>query len=63
MDYFSLNRNPDEQLDFYNKQVDEFGSVLKKSWEINCQLLFPDRKMAVEVYDEYDSTRITLYSM
>jgi hypothetical protein len=63
MDYFSINRNSDEQLDFYNKQIDEFANVLKKSWEVNCQLLFPNRKMAVEVYDEYDSTRITLYSL
>lgn len=61
MDFFEINRNPDEKLDFYNLQIDEFANILKRSWEINCQLLFPDRKIVVDVYDEYDSTRITLY--
>lgn len=62
MDYFALNRNLDEPSDLYNQKIDEFAAALKKSWEINCQLLFPDRKIIVEVYDENDTTRITLYS-
>jgi hypothetical protein len=62
MEYFSINRKLEESLDSYNKKVDELAKVLKKSWEINCQLLFPDKEMIVEVYDDYDTTRITIYS-
>jgi len=62
MDYFSINRDTEESLDLFNEKVNELAKVLKRSWEINCQLLLPDRKIIVEVYDEYDTTRITLYS-
>lgn len=62
MDYFGLNRNLEESLDLFNDKINEFANVLKRSWEINCQLLFPDRRIIVQVYDEYDTTRITLYS-
>ncbi|MBL7866718.1 MAG: hypothetical protein JNM71_01735 [Flavobacterium lindanitolerans] len=61
MDYFQNNRPVTESLDFYNQVIDELAKTLKKSWEINCQILFPDKKIVVEVYDEYDATRITLY--
>lgn len=62
MDYFVFNRSKEESPDFYNQVIDEFAKVLKRSWEINCRLLFPERKIAVEVYDEYDTTRITLFT-
>jgi len=61
-DYFSLNRSENESLDSYNQAIDEFGKLLKTSWEINCKILFPDRNIVVEVFDEFDTTRITLYS-
>lgn len=63
MDFFELNRNPDERLDFYNQQIDEFASILKRVWEINCKLLFPERNFNIDVFDEYNTTRITLYSV
>jgi hypothetical protein len=61
-DYFHLNRPLDEPLDSYNRAIDELGKVLKTSWEINCKILFPDKNITVEVFDEYDTTRITLHS-
>ena len=61
MDYFHNNRPVDLSIDYYNQIIDEFAKILKRSWEINCQLLFPDKKIIVDVYDEYDTTRITLY--
>ena len=63
MDYFHLNRPIDESPELYNMLIDEFAKVLKKSWEINCKLLFPNKKFVVDVFDEYDSTRITLYTV
>ncbi len=63
MDYFSINRKTDEALDSYNMKIDELGKVLKKSWEINCLLLFPEKKINVEVFDEFNTTRLTLYSV
>jgi len=62
MDYFGLNRSQDESPDLYNQIIDEFAKILKKSWEANCKLLFPERKMIVEVYDQYNTTRITLFT-
>ncbi len=61
-DYFKFNRHVDESGDQYNKMIEEFAQVLKSSWEINCKLLFPDRKYIVEISEQYDRTRITLYS-
>lgn len=62
MDYFGLNRSQDESPDLFNQIIDEFAKILKKSWEANCKLLFPERKMIVEVYDQYNTTRITLFT-
>lgn len=61
-DYFLLNRPVDDSLNSYNQAIDEFSKLLKTSWEINCKILFPDRGIIVEVFDEYDTTRITLHS-
>lgn len=61
-DYFHINASINETDDLYQKVIDELASVIKKSWEINCKILFPDRKMIVEILREYDVTRITLYS-
>ncbi len=61
-DYFQLNRPLDEPLESYNRAIDEFGKLLKISWEINCKILFPDKNIVVEVFDEYNTSRITLHS-
>ena len=63
MNYFHLNRSIDESPELHNMLIDEFAKALKKSWEINCKLLFPDKKIYVDVLDEYNTTRITLYSV
>lgn len=62
MDYFTNNKSQDDSSEFYNEIIDEFAKILKKSWEANCQILFPERKLIVDVYDEYDTTRITLFT-
>jgi hypothetical protein len=61
-DYFQLNRPLNESPDFYNLAIDELGKVLKRSWEINCKILYPDKSIVVEVFDDYGTTRITLHS-
>ena len=63
MNYFHLNCLFSESHDLYNLQIDEFAKALKKSWEINCKLLFPDKLFHVDVFDEYETTRITMYSV
>lgn len=62
MDYFALNQTVNQPISIYNELIDEFAKVLKRSWEANCQLLFPERQMIVDVYDEYDTTRITIFT-
>lgn len=62
-DYFHLNRDQSESLDLFNQVIDEFSKVLKITWEINCKILFPKKTVSVEVFDEYDTTRITVYSI
>lgn len=62
-DFFQLNRSVDESPESYNRAIDEFSKALKISWEINCKILFPDKNIIVEVFDEYNTTRITLYSL
>ena len=43
--------------------IKEFSYILKKAWEINLLKLFPERQMRVDVFDQYNSTFITLYTI
>ena len=61
MDYFN-DRDEYDSDEAYNFAIDEFSKILKKSWEINLKILFPDRIMNVDVFDEYDTTRITIFT-
>jgi hypothetical protein len=61
-DFFKFEVNNYESLEIYNQAIDEFAKILKKSWEINLKLLFPNREMIVDVFDEYNSTRITIFT-
>jgi hypothetical protein len=62
MDYFNNNREEYESDTANNSAIDEFSKILKKSWEINLSILFPERKMNVDVFDEYNTTRITIFT-
>lgn len=57
-DFFHINSSKSVS----DEVVEELAKALKKSWEINCKLLFPNRDMMVDVFKEYEVTRITLYS-
>ena len=61
-DYFNYTKDNYESLDAYNIALDEFAKILKKSWEKNLKLLYPNREMIVDVWDEYNTTRITLFT-
>lgn len=62
MDFFLNNVSTDESNEIYNQRIDEFANILKTTWEINCKALFPERKMTVKVFDEYNTTRITIFT-
>lgn len=61
-DYFDYNKDTYKSIDLYNKALDEFAKILQKSWSINLKLLYPDKKFIVDVWDDYDTTRITLFT-
>lgn len=44
------------------EKVEELGSILKKSWELNVNKLYPDRKMKVFLFREDESLYITINS-
>jgi hypothetical protein len=62
-DYFHINSPQYASDELYQKAIDELAKALKASWEANCKLLFPDKKVVAEVFSEYDVTRITLYTV
>jgi len=62
-DYFQINTIEYESEDLYKKSIDELSNILKSAWEINLKLLYPDKKIVVEVFEEYDVKRITMYSV
>lgn len=56
-DFFHLNsENAEEQ------KILEFGNILKCVWQINLNLLYPERKMLVSIFKEEDSMFITFFS-
>lgn len=61
-DYFLNNEVEYESEEIYFKAVDEFAKALKTAWEINLKILFPNRKMIVDVWVENAVTRITLFT-
>lgn len=57
--YFHINQANTEQQDLL---IEELIKVLLKAWQINCNILFPDREMIVERFIEHGETYITVYS-
>ncbi len=55
-DYFHINS--DDQVN-----LDSLGQVLKRCWEINLSLLYPDRSVQVNTFEEYGSKFITLHTI
>lgn len=41
----------------------ELSRILKNAWELNLLNLFPERQMRVIIFDQYNSTFITLYTV
>jgi len=62
-DYFHLNQVVYSNEEQYNNALSAFATTLKISWEVNLKLLYPTTTFRVDVFDEYDTTRITLYSI
>jgi hypothetical protein len=60
-DFFHINQSFSSE-EIYDESVRELSKILKKSWEINCQLLFTNKKIIVDVFDQYNRTYITLFS-
>lgn len=61
-DYFLNNEVEYESDELYFKAIDELAKALKIAWEINLKILFPERKMIVDVWEEDDIFRITLFT-
>jgi hypothetical protein len=62
-DFFHINIKDDQNENYYEKALDYLGMSLKNSWDINLSKLYPDRKFKVEVFEEYDSKFITLFTV
>jgi hypothetical protein len=62
-DYFHLNQVSYSNEEEYNKALTAFAAILKSSWEINLRILYPSQSFQVDVFEEYDTIRITLYSI
>ena len=61
-DYFTtseLNYETDEQ---YFLAVEQFGKILQRIWQINLDLLFPQRTMKVDLWEEENVLKISLFS-
>jgi hypothetical protein len=61
-DYFHINPVNYETDEGREEAINSFANVLKVSWETSCKLLFPNRQMVVEIYNQYGATKITLFS-
>jgi len=62
-DLFHINPVEFNIEEGYSRAINILGDILKKSWDINLKLLYPDKRFNVDVFEEYDSTYITLYSI
>lgn len=58
-DYFHINQVNIERQTIL---IEELTNALIKAWQINCNLLFPSKKLIVERFKEHGETCITLYS-
>ncbi|MFW5437483.1 hypothetical protein [Paenibacillus apiarius] len=57
-DFFHINVNEDENEP---EQVVILGNILKLFWTMSFKQRFPDKNIAVEIYEEWDSLFITVY--
>ncbi|RYY84392.1 MAG: hypothetical protein EOO15_19485 [Chitinophagaceae bacterium] len=60
-DYFHINTDIRADSQFLSS-VEQFSKALKVAWEANCKLLFPDRKITVDVFESFGIKQITLYT-
>jgi hypothetical protein len=59
-DYFHINQSSTEERQ--NILVEDLAKALTKVWQLNCNLLFPNKKLIVERFKEHGETCITIYS-
>lgn len=62
-DYFHINISNYDTDELYERAINELAKALKKSWEANCSLLFPNRSFLANVYEEFGVTKITLHTI
>ena len=62
-DFFHINPIEFNSEEEYQKVIDVLGEVLKKSWDINLKLLYPNNQFKVVIFEEYESKFITFYSL
>ena len=55
-DFFHINTSLADM-----KQIIQFGHILKKSYEINLKLLFPNREFEVNFFEENETQYITFF--
>jgi hypothetical protein len=55
-DYFHINTDSEPE-------VDVFGQILKKSWEMNLSILYPEKKFIIKLFEEYNSKFITFHTV
>jgi hypothetical protein len=60
-DFFHINTSKYSEEE-YDKSLNIFGVILKKSWEINLKSLYPNKTFHVQLFEEENSKFITIYS-
>lgn len=63
-DYFHINDNYDDDT-VYWERIFALGRIMQRAWQINLNLLFPDRKFKVVLVDDrkMDMYYITFFSI
>lgn len=61
-DFFHINSNAYDNEKF-SVILDSFGNILKKSWELNLEKLYPDRIFELQLFTEFESKYITFNSL
>lgn len=58
-DFFHIHS--DENDPFYEEQVKSLAKAIQFFWSLSFNYYFPDKKIVVTVFEEYNTTCITVY--
>lgn len=61
-DFFHINDTLGNEIE-KKKMIETLGTVLKTSWGISLEKLYPEKSFKVDVFEDYGSSFITLYSI